>query len=288
MSRTLAKSSLECNALTSLSLNLLVEYHNELTLMLFFISGFCLLHPRVLGLLQLSPSQQKAKAVHFAKVAEVSGDENSIGPEAQAEERPKPSAAAERQGAATALQRVRRRSLRQLLQLSTAGRQKELVVWPDGCTSVLLRNVPVNLCVDEVLAIVHDNGFYGEVAIIFLPPDMQNKGQNAGYVFLEFRSTAACSQFRSEFHQELAVAKFFAGSSESVCEVAPFRVQGYDRNLRRLRCRRGLPSLLRQEQWLPRVVDVGGMAIPLKLATQPQAQPLRRLASGSSMSESSS
>lgn len=136
---------------------------------------------------------------------------------------------------------------------------------PETCTTLILRNVPASYTPDALLAIVHEEGYFGEVDFIYVPIDFKKPDCSLGFAVLNFRTSSACSMFASDFHMASACEKMQTSKAiKKYLEVSPSKIQGFRENAKRLQKSNVLAWLARYPAWLPRVVDRGGLGVPLK------------------------
>merc|ERR1719382_690789 len=91
-------------------------------------------------------------------------------------------------------------------------------------TTMMVRNLPPALKQQEFVRELDDSGFEGDYDICYLPRDFSSK-QCKGYAFLNFRSSADASRFRSAWH---GASRF--GCQDALLNVSPARIQGYEAN----------------------------------------------------------
>jgi len=137
--------------------------------------------------------------------------------------------------------------------------------FPSACTTVILRNIPKSYTPDALLASLHEGDYFGELDFIYVPIDFKHGDRSFGFAVLNFRRSSTCLQFASEFHMADACEIMVDAEMKlKPLEVSPSRVQGYQENIRRLQKSSVLVWLTRYPAWLPRVVDGGGLTMPLK------------------------
>jgi len=126
----------------------------------------------------------------------------------------------------------------------------------EGCTTVMLRNVP-NKYSREMLVKQLNKEFIGRFDFLYLPIDFKNKC-NVGYGFINFRTPAFCADFVSQFHG-VDVRKCLPGlNSKKVVEVTAARVQGLVENVRRLKNSPVMNQLADHPEWMPLLFDEYG------------------------------
>lgn len=128
---------------------------------------------------------------------------------------------------------------------------------PQGCTTVMLRNIPNKYCREKLVAQLQSDGFGRDVDFIYLPIDFRNKC-NVGYAFLNFRTPEACLRFAGEFHQRDATEKLPGFKSRKICEVSEARCQGRQENIQRLQSSQVMQQLADKPEWLPLLFDADG------------------------------
>jgi len=134
-------------------------------------------------------------------------------------------------------------------------------------TTVMLRNIP-NKYTREMLIKQLTLDFNGEFDFMYLPIDFKNKC-NVGYGFINFRTTEACKNFVSQFHN-VDVRKCLPGlNSRKVVEVTPARVQGLTENVRRLRNSPVMNQLQDHPEWMPLLFNEQGEEEPFPDPEQP-------------------
>lgn len=174
--------------------------------------------------------------------------------------------------------RIGRRVRCSALRAQTGGQPPEL---PKACTTVILRHIPKCHTPDVVLASLHESGYFGEIDFIYVPIDFKQGDCSLGFAILNFRETSACVQFVSEFHLADASNKIASDEPKKQLplEVSPAQIQGFQDNVSHLQKSSVLAWLTRHPVWLPRVVDGGGLSMPLKALrsrTRPRRLPLSR------------
>merc|ERR1719436_552093 len=97
--------------------------------------------------------------------------------------------------------------------------------WPEGYTTVMLRNIPVRYTAEELLADFMEDGFDGTFDFFYLPIDFHNK-RNRGYGFVNFRSVELTRKFVGVFHGR----RLTRYSTQKIIEVSPAITQGFDEN----------------------------------------------------------
>lgn len=148
------------------------------------------------------------------------------------------------------------------LRAQNAGQPLDL---PEACTTVVLKNLPKSVTPDALLATLHECGYFGEIDFVYIPLDFKQGDRSVGMAILNFRNIAARLQFASEFHHMVdGCEKLFETKTSRLFEVSPAGVQGSTENIQRLQKSSVLSWLARYPMWLPRVVDGGGLAMPLK------------------------
>jgi len=135
---------------------------------------------------------------------------------------------------------------------------------PEACTTVVLKNIPKDCTPDALLACLHEGGYFGEIDFVYIPLDFKQGDCSMGCAILNFRNVIARGQFAAEFHMADAQDKLFDTSSPQLLQVASAGIQGYSENAQRLQKSPVLAWLARYPEWLPRMVDGGGLAMPLK------------------------
>lgn len=136
---------------------------------------------------------------------------------------------------------------------------------PETCTTIILWNIPTSYTADDLLAIVHECGYFAEVDFIYVPIDFKKPDSSLGFAVLNFRTSGSCSAFASEFHMARASDKMQTSKPiKKYLEVSPSKIQGFRENAKRLQKSNVLGWLARYPAWLPRVVDRGGLGVPLR------------------------
>lgn len=159
-----------------------------------------------------------------------------------------------------------------VLQAQTAGQAPEL---PEDCTSVIVKNIPKHCTPETLLTRIHECGYFGEVDFIYVPIDFKKGDRSFGFAILNFSSFDACFKFAAEFHMADACDMMLGKKARKFIEISPAGVQGCQENVRRLQSSPVLIHLAQYPDWLPRRVDGGGLATPLK--PQRVGKPHRRL-----------
>lgn len=153
----------------------------------------------------------------------------------------------------------RRRS--RAIRAQTAGQPPEL---PEACTTVVLKNIPTSYTPDALLAALHECGYFGAIDFIYVPIDFKLKDRGIGFAIVNFISTSSCLKFAAEFHLTSASHHFTDAKKGKILAVSATLIQGSKANIRHL-LQSPVPAFLAAHPaWLPRVVDRGGLAMPLK------------------------
>merc|ERR1719181_358331 len=131
---------------------------------------------------------------------------------------------------------------------------------------MLLSNIPKTCTPDVLLAYLHDDGYFGEIDLVYVPVDFKRGDCSLGFALLNFRRNRVCLHFAAEFHMA-QVSDLFpdADASTKVLEVAAAKIQGVHENIHHLEKSRVLSWLTPLPIWLPRLIDIGGLAAPLKV-----------------------
>lgn len=98
--------------------------------------------------------------------------------------------------------------------------------WPEGATTVMLRNIPNRYTAEELLAEMLAVGFEGRFDFFYLPIDFTTK-RNRGYSFINFRSPSDAERFVSAFHRQ----KLTRYATQKILEVSPAITQGFEANI---------------------------------------------------------
>lgn len=151
-------------------------------------------------------------------------------------------------------------------------------------TTVMLRNIP-NKYTQEMLVEQLELDFAREFDFIYLPTDFKNRC-NMGYAFINFRSTGTRERFVTAFNG-LQVRRCLPGvNSSKIVEVMPARIQGLERNVRRLRNSPAMTELVLHPEWMPLLFDEAGRRKPFPAPNRPlQAVKMRRRVRDESLSE---
>lgn len=97
--------------------------------------------------------------------------------------------------------------------------------WPEGYTTIMLRNIPVRYTAEELLADFMEFGFEGTFDFFYLPIDFHNK-RNRGYGFVNFKSVELTRKFVGIFHRR----QLTRYSTQKILEVSPANTQGLEDN----------------------------------------------------------
>eukprot|EP00421_Protoceratium_reticulatum_P053126 CAMPEP_0168504174 /NCGR_PEP_ID=MMETSP0228-20121227/76234_1 /TAXON_ID=133427 /ORGANISM="Protoceratium reticulatum, Strain CCCM 535 (=CCMP 1889)" /LENGTH=295 /DNA_ID=CAMNT_0008521251 /DNA_START=24 /DNA_END=908 /DNA_ORIENTATION=- len=98
--------------------------------------------------------------------------------------------------------------------------------WPEGATTVMLRNIPNRYTAEEVLAEMLAVGFDGTFDFFYLPIDFNTK-RNRGYSFINFRKPDDAHRFVTAFHN-LRLTRY---ATQKILEVSPALTQGFEANV---------------------------------------------------------
>mmetsp|Transcript_116823 Transcript_116823/g.183712 ORF Transcript_116823/g.183712 Transcript_116823/m.183712 type:complete len:306 (-) Transcript_116823:87-1004(-) len=134
----------------------------------------------------------------------------------------------------------------------------------EGCTTVILRNLPKNCTPHSFLACLHECGYFGQIDMIYVPIDFKHTDSNLGFAVVDFRSQSACFDFALDFHAKCACDKFIDVDDRYLLEVTEALIQGSQVNIHRLQQSPILHRLMRYRTWLPLKVDAGGLAMPIE------------------------
>lgn len=147
------------------------------------------------------------------------------------------------------------------LRAQTGGQPPEL---GQASTTVILSHIPRSCTPDALLASLHDNGYFGEIDFVYVPIDFKRGDCSLGFALLNFRLSNVCLQFATEFHMAQVSDLLVDADTTKLLEVAPAKIQGAQENIRHLQKSRVLTWLTPYAVWLPRLIDAGGLAVPLK------------------------
>jgi len=142
-----------------------------------------------------------------------------------------------------------------------------------NCTTAMLRNIP-NKYTRDMLKERLNHEFRGKYNFLYLPIDFKNKC-NVGYGFINFISSNDCQLFAERFHNVEVQACLPGLNSRKVAAVTAARVQGYDKNVRRLLNGPVMGELLQNPLWMPLVFDDNGEEIPFPMPQQVVISPLK-------------
>jgi len=148
--------------------------------------------------------------------------------------------------------------------LSSSDRRKwmlEAAAAAQGCTTVMLRNIPNRYTRDMLLERLNQ-GYKAQYDFVYLPIDFNSKC-NVGYAFINFRTSAAARGFMQEFHLKKAQQCLPGFSSQKVCEVSFATVQGREANMENFRDEQFIEKLKERPEWHPLFLDDNGKEIPL-------------------------
>lgn len=144
--------------------------------------------------------------------------------------------------------------------------------WPHASTTAILQHIPKSLTPDELLASLHEEGYFGTIDFLYVPIDFKRSDRSLGFAILNFDNFSACSQFAAEYHMVSPAEKFpdhCKLKNKQLLEVSPAQIQGCQENIQHLRKSPVLSWLSPKPMWLPRFVDRGGMATPLRASASP-------------------
>lgn len=104
----------------------------------------------------------------------------------------------------------------------------EQELWPEGHTTVMLRNIPNRYTAEELLAEMIAGGFEGSFDFFYLPIDFKTK-RNRGYSFINFFSSDVAARFVKTFDRE----RLTRYTTQKILEVSPAVTQGFQANVAR-------------------------------------------------------
>lgn len=99
--------------------------------------------------------------------------------------------------------------------------------WPEGATTVMLKNIPNRYTVEELLAEILAEGFEDTFDFLYLPIDFCSK-RNRGYAFVNFKEPAIAEEFMRSFH-EIRLTRY---PTQKILQVAPALTQGFEANMK--------------------------------------------------------
>jgi len=98
--------------------------------------------------------------------------------------------------------------------------------WPEGTTSVMVRNIPNRYTTEEILEELVHSGFAGGFDFFYLPIDFETK-KNKGYFFLNLCTPDLAQVFKEAFSWH----NFSRYKSNKVPEVSAATTQGFESNV---------------------------------------------------------
>jgi len=98
--------------------------------------------------------------------------------------------------------------------------------WPEGTTSVMVRNIPNRYTTEEILEELVHSGFAGGFDFFYLPIDFETK-KNKGYFFLNLCTPNLAQVFKEVFSWH----NFSRYKSNKVPEVSAATTQGFESNV---------------------------------------------------------
>lgn len=140
----------------------------------------------------------------------------------------------------------------------------------DSATSVMMRNIPNNYTLEQLLNLMNQHGFYSLYNFVYLPIDLKRRC-NVGYAFINFVDHEGAVAFHRRFTNFCAWEK---KSSKKVCVIQWGRIQGWDAHVQRYRNSAIMhPSV--PLECKPAVFN-GGRAIPFPSPTKAIPAPQER------------
>jgi len=99
----------------------------------------------------------------------------------------------------------------------------------DGCTTLMVRNLPRLVTQDMLVAAIHHEGFFGTYHFLYVPMDSRSRGNggvatNRGFAFVDLMSPDLAKSFYLAFHNR----PFFCREAREPLEVRKARLQGLD------------------------------------------------------------
>lgn len=151
----------------------------------------------------------------------------------------------------------------QVIRAHTAGQPPVL---PEECTTVVLKNIPTSYTPEQLLAALHECGYFAEIDFVYVPVDFKRRDRGLGFAILNFARSTVCGKFAADFHLADVCDKFTEADSKKCFEVSAALIQGAQANIRHLQ-KSPVPTwLAKYPSWLPQIIDRGGLAMPLKAA----------------------
>jgi len=98
--------------------------------------------------------------------------------------------------------------------------------WPEGTTSVMIKNIPNRYTTEELLQELVVKGFACAFDFFYLPIDFETK-RNKGYCFVNLHTEDLALQFREVFTAQ----KLERYKTQKVPEVSAATTQGFDANV---------------------------------------------------------
>jgi hypothetical protein len=109
-------------------------------------------------------------------------------------------------------------------QVSPTGGGVSLV---SGCTTVMMREVPLKYTQRKLLREINSSGFIGQYDYLYLPMDPRSHA-NRGFAFINLVSEKAAEEFHRKFHGQYL--RHFSASVEKPIAVLPADLQGFEEN----------------------------------------------------------
>jgi hypothetical protein len=94
-----------------------------------------------------------------------------------------------------------------------------------GCTTVMMKQVPLKYSQRKLLREINDSGFAGKYDFLFLPMDSRSHA-NRGFAFVNLVSAGVAEEFYKKFHGQYL--RHF--SAEKAIVVLPADLQGFEEN----------------------------------------------------------
>lgn len=95
----------------------------------------------------------------------------------------------------------------------------------NGCTTVMMRQVPLKYTQRKLLREINSSGFMGQYDFLYLPMDPRSHA-NRGFAFINLTSVRSAEEFHKKFHGQY-LRNF---TSDKPIDVLPADLQGFEAN----------------------------------------------------------
>jgi len=106
-----------------------------------------------------------------------------------------------------------------------------------GCSTISFENIPQSITPDDILKLLEDSDFKGEVDFLYLPAKEGRKKEHQGIAIINFRRGKGVSRIIQKFNDRRLkeIWPEFHGDDEAKAVVVPAKLQGLHNNIEQLR-----------------------------------------------------